>query len=94
MEGWGSEEGGGEGGLGGGEEVGEAFEDGHLVDELVDVGNIGRGGEADAGEERGGFREGCGGLRGWSWGRGRCCGGHCLRNEDRVLIVTFEILKI
>lgn len=34
------EEGGGEGRLGGGEEVGEALEDGHLVDEFVDVGDV------------------------------------------------------
>lgn len=32
-------------------EVGEALEDGHLVDELVDVGNVLRGGETYAGEE-------------------------------------------
>jgi len=69
----GGEEGGGQGGLGGGEEVGQAFEDGHLVDEFVDVGNIGGGGQADAREElvaqRGGFRRQrrrrCRGH--WSW---------------------------
>lgn len=36
----GGEEGGGERGFGGGEDVGEAFEDGHLVDEFVDVWNV------------------------------------------------------
>lgn len=60
------EEGGGERVDGGFEEVGEALEDGHLVDELVDVGGIGGGSEADAGEERvsggGGVWESNGGV--------------------------------
>lgn len=47
----GVEEGGGEGGFRGGEEFGELLEDGHLVDEFVDVGDVGGGGQADAGEE-------------------------------------------
>ena len=51
LERWGSEERGGEGGFGGGEEVGEAFEDCHLVDEFVDVGDVRWGGEADTREE-------------------------------------------
>lgn len=38
------EEGGGVGRLGGGEEMCEAFENGHLMHKLVDVGNVGRGG--------------------------------------------------
>lgn len=48
------EEGGGEGVGGGLEEVVEALVDGHLVDEAVDVGDVGGGGEADAGVEGGG----------------------------------------
>lgn len=48
----GVEESGGEGGFSGGEEVGEAFEDGHLVDEFVHVRDVGGSGEADAGEKR------------------------------------------
>lgn len=55
LSGWG-EKGSGEGGLCGGEEVSQAFKDGHLVDQFVDVGNVGGGGQADAREERGGFR--------------------------------------
>lgn len=51
----GGEEGGGEGGFGGLEEVGEFFEDGHLVDEFVDEGDVGGSGEADAGVEWGGL---------------------------------------
>lgn len=50
LEGIGVEEGGGEGRFGGGEEVGEALEYGHLVDQLVDVGDIENGGEPDSGE--------------------------------------------
>lgn len=46
------EDGRGERGFGGGEEVGEALEDGHLVDEFVDVGDVGFDGEADSDEER------------------------------------------
>lgn len=46
--------------------MGEALEDGHLVDELVNVGDVRGGGEADAGEEcvagGGGVRENDGGL--------------------------------
>lgn len=41
LEGWGGEEGRGKRGLGGDALIGEAFEDGHLVDELVDVGDVG-----------------------------------------------------
>lgn len=48
----GGEEGGGEGGLGGDALLLEAFEDGHLVDELVDVGDVGGLGQAGSGEER------------------------------------------
>ncbi len=47
----GVEECGGKRSFGGGAEVGEAFEDGELVDELVDVWNIRWGGETDACEE-------------------------------------------
>lgn len=39
-----------------GEEVGEPLEDGHLVDEFVDMGNVGVGGEADSGEDLVGSR--------------------------------------
>lgn len=70
----GGEERGGEGGGGGLELVGEVLVDRQLVDEVVDVGNVVDGGEADAGEYglagRGGLREGDG--RRWRWG----CGGH------------------
>ncbi|KAA8539294.1 hypothetical protein F0562_025986 [Nyssa sinensis] len=45
------EEGGREGGFSGREEVGEALEDGHLVDEFVDVWDVGLGGEAYSGED-------------------------------------------
>lgn len=48
----GGEEGGGEGGLGGDAVLRQAFEDGHLVDELVDVGDVGGLGQPDSGEER------------------------------------------
>lgn len=48
----GGEERGGEGGLRGGELVREVLEDGPLVDELVDVRDVGGSGEADAGEQR------------------------------------------
>lgn len=43
---------GGERRFSGGEEMSEAFEDGHLVNELVNVRDIGGGGETDSGEER------------------------------------------
>lgn len=36
----GSEEGGGEGLLGGGEEMGKALEDRHLVDQFVEMGDV------------------------------------------------------
>ncbi|CAK9159717.1 unnamed protein product, partial [Ilex paraguariensis] len=42
--------GGGERGFDGGEEVGEAFEDGHLGDEFVGVGDVGWCRETDSGE--------------------------------------------
>lgn len=80
MEGLGIEECGGERGFGGGEEVGEAFEDGHLMDELVDVRDVQGGGETDAGEERvthwGGLRQYGGWSRRRSWWRWRCGGSH------------------
>ncbi|KAM1803724.1 hypothetical protein ACFX12_029679 [Malus domestica] len=44
----GGEEGGGEGGLGGDGEVSEALKDGHLVDELVDVRDVGGVGYTDS----------------------------------------------
>lgn len=50
--GWGvvvREESVGEGGFSGAAEVREFFEDGHLVDEFVDMGNVEDGGEADTG---------------------------------------------
>lgn len=59
LEGIGVEEGGGERRFGGGEEVGEALEDGHLVDQLVDVGDIENGGEPDSGEH---------GVSNWGFG--------------------------
>lgn len=61
----GREEGGGERGGGGGEEVGELLEDGHLVDECVDVWDVCNCGQADAGEEWV--------AAGWLWEEG--CGG-------------------
>ena len=36
--------------------MGEGLEDDHLMDELVDVGDVGEGGEVDASKEKGGFR--------------------------------------
>lgn len=52
LEGRGVKESGREGGLGGGAEMGQPLEDGHLVYLLVDVGDVRRRGEADPGEER------------------------------------------
>lgn len=85
FEGRGGEERGGEVGLGGGEEVSEALEDGHLVDEFVDEGDVERRGEADAGED--GVADGGGfwdhvwlWCCGWRWWR---CGG-CHFGEIRV----------
>ncbi|PON32068.1 hypothetical protein PanWU01x14_364430 [Parasponia andersonii] len=77
----GVKEGSEERGLGGGEEVGEALEDGHLVDQLVDLGDVGGLGQADPGEDRVAhwgrpLRHGGGWRRSWSRRRWRCCGGH------------------
>ena len=46
------EEIGGERRLSGGEEMSEALVNGHLVDEVVNVRDIGRDGETDSGEQR------------------------------------------
>lgn len=84
---WGEESGGER--IGGGlEKVGEALENGHLVDELVDVGDVVDSGEADAGEEGvavwGGVgKSDWGGGGRWRWG----CSCHFLGVFGRFLEV-------
>lgn len=76
---------GGERGFGGSEKVGETFEDGHLVDEFVDVWDVSYGGEANPGEEWVAhwvvFREVGVACRSWRRRRRRSCGGHFLFQE-------------
>lgn len=54
---WRGEEIEGERRFSGGEEMSEALVDGHLVDELVNVRDIGSDGETDSGEQRGATME-------------------------------------
>lgn len=69
LEGRGVEESGGQGGFGGGEEVGQTLEHRHLVDELVYVWNVVFGGKPDSDENGVSnwvFRR----RGGWGWGGG------------------------
>lgn len=68
--------------------MGETLENGHLVDELVNVGDVVSDGEPysdEQGVSNRSFGQDVGRSWGWSGWRRRCCGGHFDRFEGSMI---------